>query len=87
MIGSLSQILRIEEFDQVAPGPMPRTVREPAAICVRPLQLSQLLFSDGSSITHASCMDRAQRFRLRAMASNVSISSSLTTRSATLLCL
>lgn len=72
------------------PGPIPRTVRDPAAICVRPLIENVRLQLKGimlSSITHASCIDLAQRLRLLAIASNVSSSSSSFERNATFVCL
>jgi hypothetical protein len=59
------------------PGPIPRTVLEPASTCVLPLEQAfretRLKYT---IITYASWMERAQRFRLFAIASSSRISSS-----------
>ena len=72
-----------------SPGPIPSTVREPAAICVRPLREPSKLGPTRNEriTTYASRMDRAQRFRLLATASSSSSSSSDPAFNATFACL
>lgn len=77
-----------ESITFTGPGPMPNTVRLPAAICVRPLgggagsqrELWQRLLLDH---THASRMLRAHKFSFFALASSSSSSCSVVHLSAT----
>ena len=60
------------------PGPIPRTVRDPAAICVRPLEQCTIINrrTRHQNRAYASSIDRAHRLRLFAIASSSSSSSS-----------
>ena len=74
------------------PGPIPNTVLLPAATCVRPLNKKRgqghVSKQRGESVRpYASWMDRAQRFKLWALACKRSISSSSEHLNATFVCL
>jgi len=87
--GKYLRVGKRKEARRHEPGPIPSTVLLPAATCVRPLD-ENVVKQEGwntSAQPHASCIDRAQRFKLWAFACKRSSSSSSEHFNATFVCL